>query len=208
MVNCGGLYADRIARLCGLVPEVQIVPFRGEYFGVGGASADLVRSSIYPVPDPDLPFLGVHLTRGCLGGGLRRAQRSTRRSERGLPPPYPASGGIVGVCALPGHVAPRRAPLAGGDSGAGSLGQPEKVRRIGKEAGARYRSGRPGSGEDRSASSGSDTARHSGWRLPHSARTPIGARPQCPIAGSDLLARDRHASCDESSRGARPHLSW
>ena len=67
MVNCGGLYADRIARLCGLVPEVQIVPFRGEYFGVGGASADLVRSSIYPVPDPDLPFLGVHLTRAVSG---------------------------------------------------------------------------------------------------------------------------------------------
>lgn len=63
IVNCAGLFSDRVARTAGVEPEVQIVPFRGEYFDVGGASADLVRSSIYPVPDPRMPFLGVHLTR-------------------------------------------------------------------------------------------------------------------------------------------------
>jgi L-2-hydroxyglutarate oxidase len=61
LVNCAGLYADRIARLAGATPPVRIVPFRGEYFTI--RRADLVCGLIYPVPDPDLPFLGVHLTR-------------------------------------------------------------------------------------------------------------------------------------------------
>lgn len=67
VVNCGGLYSDRLARAAGLDPEVRIVAFRGEYYDITGPSADLVRSSIYPVPDPKLPFLGLHLTRSADG---------------------------------------------------------------------------------------------------------------------------------------------
>lgn len=67
IVNCGGLYSDRLAIMAGLDPPVQIIPFRGEYYDVGGYSAGLVRSSIYPVPDPGLPFLGIHLTRSVDG---------------------------------------------------------------------------------------------------------------------------------------------
>jgi L-2-hydroxyglutarate oxidase LhgO len=63
VVNCAGLYADRIAGLMGVEPPVRIVPFRGEYLTVRPEACRLVNSSIYPVPDPDLPFLGVHLTR-------------------------------------------------------------------------------------------------------------------------------------------------
>ncbi|MCP4249253.1 MAG: L-2-hydroxyglutarate oxidase, partial [bacterium] len=63
VVNCAGLYADRVARLMGVDPPVRIVPFRGEYLTVRPEARHLVKSSIYPVPDPDLPFLGVHLTR-------------------------------------------------------------------------------------------------------------------------------------------------
>jgi L-2-hydroxyglutarate oxidase LhgO len=63
IINCGGLYSDRIARLMGVDPPVRIVPFRGEYLTVRPQAREYVRSSIYPVPDPDLPFLGVHLTR-------------------------------------------------------------------------------------------------------------------------------------------------
>ncbi len=66
-VNCAGLHADRLARMMRAEPDVRIVPFRGEYFDVTGASADLVRTCIYPVPDPSLPFLGVHLTRTVRG---------------------------------------------------------------------------------------------------------------------------------------------
>lgn len=63
VVGCAGLQADRIARLCGLDPDVQIVPFRGEYYELVPGRRNLVRHLIYPVPDPALPFLGVHFTR-------------------------------------------------------------------------------------------------------------------------------------------------
>ncbi|CAL9640840.1 L-2-hydroxyglutarate dehydrogenase (plasmid) [Streptomyces sp. enrichment culture] len=63
LVNCAGLHADRVARLAGLRPPVQIVPFRGEYHQLRPSARHLVRGLVYPVPDPALPFLGVHLTR-------------------------------------------------------------------------------------------------------------------------------------------------
>lgn len=63
LINCAGLYSDRIARMAGLVPEARIIPFRGEYYELTPAASGLVRGLIYPVPDPALPFLGVHLTR-------------------------------------------------------------------------------------------------------------------------------------------------
>ncbi|MBO1739148.1 L-2-hydroxyglutarate oxidase [Leifsonia sp. TF02-11] len=63
LVNCGGLHADRIAALAGVEPDVRIVPFRGEYYELRLERRQLVRGLIYPVPDPALPFLGVHLTR-------------------------------------------------------------------------------------------------------------------------------------------------
>ncbi|MFH8790946.1 L-2-hydroxyglutarate oxidase [Streptomyces roseoverticillatus] len=63
LVNCAGLHADRVALLAGLRPPVQIVPFRGEYYQLRHHAEHLVRHLVYPVPDPDLPFLGVHLTR-------------------------------------------------------------------------------------------------------------------------------------------------
>jgi L-2-hydroxyglutarate oxidase len=63
LVNCAGLHADRIAVRCGTRPSCRIVPFRGEYWRIAPKRAHLVRSLIYPVPDPRLPYLGVHLTR-------------------------------------------------------------------------------------------------------------------------------------------------
>ena len=63
LLNCAGLQADRVARLTGADPGVRIVPFRGEYFDLRPERATLVRGLIYPVPDPALPFLGVHLSR-------------------------------------------------------------------------------------------------------------------------------------------------
>ena len=62
LINCAGLQCDRIARLCGLQPQIRIVPFRGEYYVLRPERAGLVSHPIYPVPDPDLPFLGVHFT--------------------------------------------------------------------------------------------------------------------------------------------------
>ncbi len=63
LVNCAGLYADRVARLAGADPPVTIVPFRGEYQRLRAERDHLVRSMVYPVPDPRFPFLGAHFTR-------------------------------------------------------------------------------------------------------------------------------------------------
>ena len=63
LINCGGLYSDRVARLCGLDPGLQIVPFRGEYYQIIPERQFLVKNLIYPVPDARFPFLGVHFTR-------------------------------------------------------------------------------------------------------------------------------------------------
>ncbi len=68
LVGCAGLYADRLARACGVDPDVRVVPFRGEYFELVPQRASLVTGLIYPVPDPAFPFLGVHLTATVEGG--------------------------------------------------------------------------------------------------------------------------------------------
>jgi L-2-hydroxyglutarate oxidase LhgO len=67
VVNCAGLYSDRVAQMAGCDPELMIVPFRGEYYDLAPARAELVRWLIYPVPDPQYPFLGVHFTRRIHG---------------------------------------------------------------------------------------------------------------------------------------------
>jgi L-2-hydroxyglutarate oxidase len=64
LVNCAGLQCDRVARMAGVDPGVRVVPFRGEYYTLRPERAHMVRGLIYPVPDPSLPFLGVHFTRG------------------------------------------------------------------------------------------------------------------------------------------------
>src|SRR6202795_2680470 len=67
VVNCAGLYSDRVARMAGHDPGMMIVPFRGEYYALAAARGELVRGLIYPVPDPRYPFLGVHFTRRIHG---------------------------------------------------------------------------------------------------------------------------------------------
>jgi len=67
-INCTGLQSDRVARMCGVEPDIKIVPFRGEYYELVPESHSLVNDLIYPVPDPEFPFLGVHFTRMIDGG--------------------------------------------------------------------------------------------------------------------------------------------
>ena len=63
VVNCAGLYSDRVTRMDNADPTAQIVPFRGEYYELAPHRRDLVKGLVYPVPNPDFPFLGVHFTR-------------------------------------------------------------------------------------------------------------------------------------------------
>ncbi len=69
IVNCAGLHCDRVARASGDAPPAKIIPFRGEYYRLLPSAEHLCRNLIYPVPDPDFPFLGVHFTR-MIGGGV------------------------------------------------------------------------------------------------------------------------------------------
>ena len=94
VVTCAGAWSDRLAVACGASAEPRIVPFRGAYLRLRPERRDLVRANIYPVPDPDLPFLGMHLTRGIDGEvllgpsalmvGARDAYRLTRVRPRDL----------------------------------------------------------------------------------------------------------------------------
>ncbi|MBI1956245.1 MAG: L-2-hydroxyglutarate oxidase [Acidobacteria bacterium] len=68
IINCAGLHSDRVARLAGARLDLQIVPFRGEYYEIVPERQHLVKALIYPVPDPKFPFLGVHFTRRIQGG--------------------------------------------------------------------------------------------------------------------------------------------
>lgn len=69
LVVCAGLQADRLARLAGVKTDVQIIPFRGEYFVLSEKRGRFVGSLIYPIPDPELPFLGVHIS-PTIGGDI------------------------------------------------------------------------------------------------------------------------------------------
>ena len=68
LVNCAGLQSDRVAQKCGIKPNLQIIPFRGEYFNLVKEKEYLINNLIYPIPDPKFPFLGVHFTRMIKGG--------------------------------------------------------------------------------------------------------------------------------------------
>jgi L-2-hydroxyglutarate oxidase len=81
LINCAGLYSDRVARLCGVEPGITIMPFRGEYYELVPARHHLVRNLIYPVPDPRFPFLGVHFTR-MIGGGVEAGPNAVPAFKR------------------------------------------------------------------------------------------------------------------------------
>src|SRR5690606_10173991 len=63
LINCAGLHSDRVAGLAGVRPGMRIVPFRGEYYELVPERRFLVKHLVYPVPNPNFPFLGVHFTR-------------------------------------------------------------------------------------------------------------------------------------------------
>lgn len=81
VINCAGLHSDAVARMAGCLPPLRIVPFRGEYYRLAAAREHLVRSLIYPVPDPAFPFLGVHFTR-MVGGGVEAGPNAVLALKR------------------------------------------------------------------------------------------------------------------------------
>ena len=81
MINCAGLQSDRIAKMTGYSADLKIVPFRGEYYKLKESSRSLVNHLIYPVPNPDFPFLGVHYTR-MIGGEVEAGPNAVLSFKR------------------------------------------------------------------------------------------------------------------------------
>ena len=67
LINCAGLFSDEIAKLDNMSPNVKIIPFRGEYYKISNTKNKILNNMIYPLADPDLPFLGIHLTKTANG---------------------------------------------------------------------------------------------------------------------------------------------
>ena len=89
VINCAGLYSDTITRMAGLQTNLQIIPFRGEYYEIRHERRGLIRNLIYPVPDPRFPFLGVHFTRrvnGSVEAGPNALLAFRREGYTGGPP--------------------------------------------------------------------------------------------------------------------------
>lgn len=81
VINCAGLYSDRVTRLGGADPPAKIIPFRGEYYELREEKRHLVKHMIYPVPNPDFPFLGVHFTR-LVGGEIHAGPNAVLAFKR------------------------------------------------------------------------------------------------------------------------------
>ena len=102
LVACAGLQSDRIAAMAGVRIEHRIVPFRGEYYTLPAARARLVRHLIYPVPDPDLPFLGIHLTRTIDGGVTVGPNAVLGLSREGYAKGSARPGDLLDMAVFPG----------------------------------------------------------------------------------------------------------
>ena len=188
-VACAGLWSDRLAVAAGAARDPKIVPFRGGYLRLRPERRGLVRSLIYPVPDPALPFLGVHLTKRLDGEVLLGPTALTD------------AGGL----ALAGHVADDAPLLARGRARAAARRGPARVRRrlrpLCPGARARRRHRRPGG----RARAGRRPRRHPDRRLRLQRGAGHAARPQRAVAGGDVGVRDRAA--DRGPRGGTPHLA-
>ena len=200
-VACAGAWSDRLALASGARPDVRIVPFRGAYLRL--LRPELVRGQIYPVPDPALPFLGVHLSRTIDGEVLvgptallapaRDAYRSPRpRADLARRCAGRARRGVIRRWWRTGlrELAPRRQPPP-----AGARGRPLR---------ARHRAGRRAARPRGHPRPGGRPRRHAGRRLqarPHRAGRP---RPQRAVAGRHGLARDRGADRERGDVNLRP----
>lgn len=120
LVVCAGLQADRLAQMCGLGNDFAIVPFKGEYYRLAPRNDNIVQHLIYPVPDPALPFLGVHLTR-MIGGYVTVGPNAVLAlSREGYAKIAPSMRDMVAMAGFPGFWRTMRDNLRTGLSEAAS----------------------------------------------------------------------------------------
>ena len=170
LVNCAGLQSDRVARLCGVEPDVRIVPFRGEYYELVPERRNLVRGLIYPVPDPRFPFLGVHFTRMIHGGVEAGPERGAGPEARGLPLARRLAARRGGDRRLARLLAPGRALLAHRRLRGPALAAQGRLRARPAAAGPRDPDGGRPPRRQRRAGPGRGSPGRPGGRFPHRAR--------------------------------------
>lgn len=102
LINCAGLHSDRVAKMTGWRSDLIIVPFRGEYLRLREGRQGLVRGLVYPVPEPDMPFLGVHLTRRTDGTVLAGPNAVLALKREGYRRTDVDPLGTLGMLAFPG----------------------------------------------------------------------------------------------------------
>ena len=192
LVVCGGLQADRLARAAGLDPDFQIVPFRGEYYRLPDRLNQVINALIYPVPDPDLPFLGIHLTRGVDGSvsvGPNAVLSMAREgySRRSVDLRDMATYTMARL--LADGAGERRPGLSELHSAWSKRAYLRRCQRYCPSLGPV----RPDEASQRHPGSGDATRRDLGPRLPDPADRSHAARMQCPLARCHLGPADRGA---------------
>jgi (S)-2-hydroxyglutarate dehydrogenase len=191
VINCAGLYSDTITRMAGVETNLEIIPFRGEYYEVRPERRNLVKALIYPVPDPRFPFLGVHFTRrvnGSVEAGPNALLAFRREGYTGAPPDI---GGSDGDPALSRLLEDGPEILAHGAGGTIPLLGEIRIREGPAENGAGASGIGPGAGRIGSARAGGRRQRQPGRRLPFRPQREHDSRVQCAFAGGNRLARDR-----------------
>ena len=190
-VACAGAWSDRLALASGARPDVRIVPFRGAYLRLAPERADLVRGQIYPVPDPELPFLGVHLSRTVAGDVL-------------IGPTALLAPGHVDLRATlrwPGTWRVMRRWWRTGVTRARARGEPPAARARGVALRPGDRRGRRAPGPAGVPRSGGRPRRLAGGRLPARPHRPRRPRAERAVAGRHRLARDRRDDRREVTEG-------
>lgn len=193
LVNCAGLHSDRVAQLGGLDPDVRIVPFRGEYYELDEAHTDLVRGLVYPVPDPDLPFLGVHLTRG-LDGTVHAGPNAVLAGAReGYTWTTLRGRDLLDTVTWPGFrpLAPHL--LEDRCRGGGPVTVPPQVRERLACPSPRTVDRGASAGAGRRTGTGDRPGRLAGGRLPLRPISSAAPRPERALARRDCVAGDRQA---------------
>ncbi len=205
VVNCAGLHCDRVTAMSGQKPDAKIVPFRGEYFELKPEATHLCKNLIYPVPDPNFPFLGVHFTRMIEGGVecgpnavLAFAREGYRKTDFNLAD-MAETLSYSGFLQDGGQVLEDRPgrDVAVGEQGGVRQGAPAARPRDPRRA--------PGRRAGRDPGAGRDARRLVGRRLPDPGGRPGHQRQQRPIAGRDRLAQ--HRQDDRRAAGSPARLT-
>ncbi len=188
LINCAGLFSDRISQMAGDEPGVMIVPFRGEYYDLIAERATLVKALIYPVPDPRFPFLGVHFTRRITGrvdagpnAVFALAREGYRHTDINL-------RDLASAATFPGFWRMAGQALAQRSGRVAPVAFEAGLRSCVAALASRGRRERLGSWRLRSARSGAQARRSLGRRFPIRAFRQNTARTQRTIAGGHSLA--------------------